>query len=636
MSQLPAEQKNTALSQAERNAQRRFENTAPLQQNIDNAAQPGYTEINKELNGGTENVIRTAGLQQNESGGSFSENRRGIPGIYQYSNADNSGQRESGGVRVDSGFVLISEKALNSLLERGIVPVEAKDVSGDKAAFSSALDVARNSNPVNGWAVTPKSVEELEQSGARLLMDEQGSAGLAIAPDGDIEAVFANKTAGAPKGATKSLIPMAIANGGTKLDCYGEGLVSLYAQYGFAPVARTEFDPQYANPGWDPSKGTPDIFFMMHNGDNADTVVDKFGTYPIPTKAELEALPEMDYDSAYKYRDKLLAERAANGSPPENGSPFGGAVERSETEGGTAAKPTDPAEAAVEQEYRRLVENAITEGDYQRAVALYREYNNPALRAYKEFYTLKTFSEYAASQGYIPATDTALGTEEINRFEEYLRQNFTTNKLEGILPCKNDWSKTTARTISTEEKAEIMRYAKEKGVEVDDIDTFDGDPELLKAEIDTINSVFKEYGLKNTVTISSRELVDSDFAETLGHTITFNSKALRDRATTEYNICYGNYFVSKTIEDIALHEMGHIVAAEYNINGLVIAKKAFYNIYNRYYSPQMLRALLDEQVSEYATEENAEIVPEVIVANKNRANEFTEMFVLLLKREIRK
>ncbi|MGN0998781.1 MAG: hypothetical protein ACI4PO_04440, partial [Faecousia sp.] len=138
------------------------------------------------------------------------------------------------------------------------------------------------------------------------MMDKQGSAGLAVAPDGDIEAVFANHAAGAPKGATKSLIPLAIANGGTKLDCYGEELVSLYAKYGFFPVARVKFDPQYANPGWDSSKGTPDIFFMMHNGDSADTVVEKIGTYPIPTKAELEALPEMDYDSAYAYRDRLL------------------------------------------------------------------------------------------------------------------------------------------------------------------------------------------------------------------------------------------------------------------------------------------------------------------------------------------
>ena len=116
----------------------------------------------------------------------------------------------------------------------------------------------------------------------------------------------------------------------------------------------------------------------------------------------------------------------------QKGSPFGGAVERSETEGATAAKPTDPAEAAVEQEYRRLVENAITEGDYQRAVALYREYNNPALRAYKEFYTLKTFSEYAAAQGYIPATDTALGTDGIkNTDKDISNQLETLEKSEG-------------------------------------------------------------------------------------------------------------------------------------------------------------------------------------------------------------
>ena len=238
--------------------------------------------------------------------------------------------------------------------------------------------------------------------------------------------------------------------------------------------------------------------------------------------------------------------------------------------------------------------------------------------------------------GYGPATDTAVGTDEINTFEEYLRQNFSAYKLEGALSHKNDWSKTTARTVTSEEKEEIIRYARDKGVEVGDIDTFDGDPELLKAEIDIINRVSEEYGLKNTVTISSMVLEDGDFAETLGHSITFNSKALRDRATTEYNICYGDYFASKTVEDIALHEMGHIIAAEYKINGLAIAKKAFYNIYNRYYSPQLLRVLIEEQVSEYATEDNSEIVPEVIVANKNRANEFTQLFLLLMEKEMLK
>ena len=82
------------------------------------------------------------------------------------------------------------------------------------------------------------------------------------------------------------MIPIAIANGGTKLDCYGAGLVRLYAQYGFVPVAKVKFNPEYANPGWNASKGTPDIYFMMHNGDNADAVVAREGTYSIPTKAK--------------------------------------------------------------------------------------------------------------------------------------------------------------------------------------------------------------------------------------------------------------------------------------------------------------------------------------------------------------
>ena len=317
-------------------------NNAPLQQNIDNGGTTAYNN-NRITNGGAEDGIRTAGLQQDDAGRSAEANRRGIPGVYQYSNSDNSGWGRSGEVPVGTGFVLISENARKRLNERGVAVVEARDASSDKAAFSSALESARANDPDNGWAVTPKSAEELEQSGARLLMDERGSAGLAVTPDGDIEAVFANHAAGAPKGATKSLIPMAIANGGTKLDCYGIDLVKLYAQYGFTPVARVKFDPEYANPGWDSSKGTPDIYFVMHNGDSADSVVDKIGTYPIPTAEELQALPEMDYDSAYAYRDRLLAERSGKGSPQGGAS---AATPQSATQ--TAPIAEEPLRAATQ------------------------------------------------------------------------------------------------------------------------------------------------------------------------------------------------------------------------------------------------------------------------------------------------
>ena len=243
------------------------------------------------------------------------------------------------------------------------------------------------------------------------------------------------------------------------------------------------------------------------------------------------------------------------------------------TEAGTTAAEatakTDPAAAALQQQYQTEIAAALRAGEYQRAFALFKEFGNPNLRALNDLQTLKVFTEFADAMGYGPAMDTAVSTDEINSFEEYLRQNFSA-----------------------------------------------------------------EYGLKNTVTISSKELEDSDFAETLGHSITFNSKALRDRATTEYNISYGNYFASKTVEDIALHEMGHIIAAEYNINGLAIAKRAFYNIFNRYYSPQMLRVLLKEHVSYYSSTDSAEIIAEVIVVNKNGSNEFTEFFVLLMEKEM--
>ena len=277
------------------------QNNAPTQQNIDNTANPAYNNSNR-MNGGA----------ADDAGRSVGENQAGVPGVYESSGADAEGQGRSGEVPVNSGLVLLSEQSLNTIRERGVVPVEVSETTTDNAAFSSALADAHNADTANGWAVTTKSAEELNEAGTRTFMNAEGSAGFAVAPDGDIEAVFANKAKGAPKGVTKTTIPTAIANGGTKLDCYGPGLVRLYEQYGFVPVARVTFNPEYANEGWTPDKGTPDIYFMMHNGDAADTVVQKHGTYQNSTQADLDALPVMEYDDAYSYRDGLIAQRNGN------------------------------------------------------------------------------------------------------------------------------------------------------------------------------------------------------------------------------------------------------------------------------------------------------------------------------------
>ena len=278
------------------------------QLNIDNTGSGAYNEIN----GGVKN-----GTQLDGASGERVWGRPDGDGLSQGAQG-RLGENGQGNLSV-SGIVLLSPESQRTLTERGIVNVELHDSSADNAAFSSALDGARAADSRNGWAVTPKSVQELQESGARTYMDANGSTGFAVAPDGDIEAVFANKAAGAPKGATKSTIPQAVALGGNKLDCYGADLVKLYARYGFEPVARVTFNPEYANDGWTADKGSPDIYFMMHNGDSADAVVQNMGSYKRWSKAELDTLPVMDYDSAYQYRDWLLSRRGTQ-TPNQSGS----------------------------------------------------------------------------------------------------------------------------------------------------------------------------------------------------------------------------------------------------------------------------------------------------------------------------
>lgn len=198
----------------------------------------------------------------------------------------------------------------------------------------------------------------------------------------------------------------------------------------------------------------------------------------------------------------------------------------------------------------------------------------------------------------------------------------------------NDWSKAYAKVVSSKEKQQVVQYAKDRGIEIGDIDTFDGDIELLKSEVDTIHRVSKKYGIKQTITVSSKVLDDNDFAITDGHEITFNTKALRDRKVTEFNIANGKRFASRTLEDIALHETAHIIVSEKGANGIEISKKAYYNVTGKHVSSKMIRTYLDKEVSIYSSEDDNEIVAEVIVSNKNKPTEFTENFVLLLNGEV--
>lgn len=280
------------------------------QLNIDNAAVNGYNQSINE-NGGAANGLY-------EETGRISGAvpvREGPRGTLSQERTDGSGNL---GV---SRIVLLSEAARKTFEQRGVVPAEF--ASADNAAFSSALTAARDADTRNGWAVTPEPGAKLDQRGARSFLTGNGTSGFAITPDGDIIGVFSNKAAGAPFGMTQQILPLAVANGGVKLDCYGERLVSLYERNGFVPVARVKFDPAQANPGWTPDKGSPDIYFMMHKGDSADTMVQNYGKYRLSTPEELNALPVMTYDKASAYRDNLISRMRGSDTTSVGAAPSG-------------------------------------------------------------------------------------------------------------------------------------------------------------------------------------------------------------------------------------------------------------------------------------------------------------------------
>jgi len=189
--------------------------------------------------------------------------------------------------------------------KHGIVDVGLKNTE-DKKAFADAIREAKKANP-NGGAVDEHPIRELKTY--KTFLSENGMAGVAVKPDGDITAVFKNSNY-KEKGVVNDLIITARANGGTKMDCYGQFLVNAYERCGYVPVARVAFNADYVS---DPVllKTRPDVYVMMKNTDSIQTVCQKNSTkaYKTSSQRELDNLPTFEYDDALAYRDKLLSKQ---------------------------------------------------------------------------------------------------------------------------------------------------------------------------------------------------------------------------------------------------------------------------------------------------------------------------------------
>ena len=165
--------------------------------------------------------------------------------------------------------------------------------------FYSALRDAKMRNE-HGAFVTLHSVDDYRQM-AHLLLAVDNTAGVAITRDNNIVSVF---NGGEKRGVLKTLLPVAIENGGRKLDNYGSARLSaMYELYGFNPISKTPFDRRFAPDDWNYDRdGTPDVVFWIHNGDSAADVVLNFGTYLVDWKYVKDF---RTYDEAEEHRDQI-------------------------------------------------------------------------------------------------------------------------------------------------------------------------------------------------------------------------------------------------------------------------------------------------------------------------------------------
>lgn len=196
------------------------------------------------------------------------------------------------------GNFAITEELKEAFLNKNIELLPIREATPEE--FYEAIGKAKISN-VHGAFVTQHTVSDYRKM-SHLFITLDGSAGIAITSDNNIVSIF---NGGEKRGVLKTLLPVAIENGGRKLDDYNsDKLSSLYELYGFNPVSKVRFSELFAPDDWNYARdGMPDIVFWIHNGDSASDVVINFGKYLVPWDSVQEF---STYDEAEKYRDQLL------------------------------------------------------------------------------------------------------------------------------------------------------------------------------------------------------------------------------------------------------------------------------------------------------------------------------------------
>ena len=159
--------------------------------------------------------------------------------------------------------------------------IEIKPTDEGAQLFREKILAGKESSKY-GDSVFDYSVDEYKDM--RLFLTEDGSAGYALKPDGDIVSAFST---GQYIGVGPHLIMHSIEQGGKKLDAFDTVLPNMYATMGMRETSRLPFDPTQAPSTWDEAVyskyqgGRPDVSFMALDRNFATPVspnmVDDYG-----------------------------------------------------------------------------------------------------------------------------------------------------------------------------------------------------------------------------------------------------------------------------------------------------------------------------------------------------------------------
>lgn len=167
-----------------------------------------------------------------------------------------------------------SSARAKTLAERGRPSPTLYELAPEEAGtFKDAITALREGNK---YASSVYVYSEEEYADMRLMLTDDGKAGIAIKGGKELVSVFALQGS-EHSGCVNSLVEQSVSLGVTHLDCYDTVLPRLYAEEGFLPVARMEWNDDYAPDGWDYETygryngGRPDVVFMKYDPSALDT-----------------------------------------------------------------------------------------------------------------------------------------------------------------------------------------------------------------------------------------------------------------------------------------------------------------------------------------------------------------------------